>query len=410
VSDHRRHLITAIAALVFCLGPLPTARADTPTAPVLWDGVLRNPTGQPAVGDVVAFVRPPADQLKPGDQLTELAQVRTNDAGRFVIRTLPTDAFRAAQDPSGWATVMVFAFGDHGLALAQDSVAWKPDQGVHAQSTDSAHGHWVTTPADLAAPPGEFHAAEAPPVPETERPTNLVLDGSAPATIHAMNESPPQAPAGRSCGLLRSKDMGVHPVAVGEMHLRDAWGGLFDYTSTKSTSFQTGVSYAGRGWQVGGSNSMTATSTMAQQKTIPPADREDAQLTTYRAELLFKQFTWRCNSATNMYQWEDVATLQPVDWPNGGMRESDGGDQPRCGTDNRFYATVMPGSSLMRKNGSSITLANAISVAGFAGSMTAAVTNGVRYEWTNGHPFHRAVCGSTDYLNKNTRAATSGIH
>jgi hypothetical protein len=348
--------------------------------------------------------------LAPGDQLAEIADVRTNDSGRFVIRAVPTDAFRAAQDPSGWVTVMVFAFGEHGMALAQDSVAWKADPGVHAQSADPVHGHWVSSPADLIATPQEFRAAEAPPVSETERPSSLVLDGSAPSNIHGMNERPGRAPAGQTCGLLRSKDMGIHPVTVGEMHLRDAWGGVFEYTNTKSTSFQTGVSYPGRGWQVGGSDSMTATSSMAQNKTIPAASRDDAQLTTYQAELLFKQFDWRCNSKRNMYQWEDVSTLQPVSWPNGGMRESVGGDPPRCGSNERFFATVMPGSTLKRQSGSSITLNNAISVAGFTGAMTSAVADSVRYEWTNAYPFHRAVCGSTDYLEKNTRAATSGMH
>jgi hypothetical protein len=344
VSDRRRRLLAAAAVLVLCLGVVPVAQAEPPAAPVLWDGVLRAPDGEPAVGDVVAYVRPPADRLQPGDQLTEVAQVRTDRSGRFVIRAVPSPTIRAAQDPSGWVNVMVFAFGQQGTALAVDSVAWRPDPGVHAQSADTSRGRWITSPSDLFAPPGRFHAAEAPPTPETERPTNLVLEGPPPAAVHAMS-APGRSPTGRTCGLVRSRDMGIHPVAVGELHLRDTWGGLFEYTNTKSTSFQVGVSYGGRGWQVGGSDSMTATSTMAQEQTIPPAERDDAQLTTYRAELLFKQFDWRCNSPTNMYRWEDISTLQPVSWPNGGMRSRPPATRPAAAATTGFSALWSPAGS-----------------------------------------------------------------
>jgi hypothetical protein len=146
---------------------------------------------------------------------------------------------------------------------------------------------------------------------------------------------------------------------------------------------------------------------MAQEKVIPPAGREDPHLTTYRAELLFNRFDWRCSR--DGYQWEDISTLQPVSWPNGGMRETLGGDGPRCGSDRRFFSPVMPGSTLKRQQGSSITLDRAISVAGFSGSVTSTTATGVRYEWFNDHPYHRAVCGSTDVLEKDTRAATSGM-
>jgi hypothetical protein len=207
--------------------------------------------------------------------------------------------------------------------------------------------------------------------------------------------------------LERSKEIGISPVAVGELHLGDAWGGTFGYTSTRSTSFQVGVSSAGHGWHVGGSESMSATSTMAQEKTIDSADRAEPQLNTYGAELLFKRFDWRCNK--NLYDWEEVSTLEPVSWPNGGMRESIGGDPPRCG-EQRFVGSVVPGGKLTRMSGSSITLANAISIAGFAGSMTSTVADGVTYVWRNNMPYQRSVCGSTDKLEGNTRVATSGWH
>jgi hypothetical protein len=42
------------------------------------------------------------------------------------------------------------------------------------------------------------------------------------------------------------KDAGIHPVAVGELHLNAHWGGLFEYTNTRTTSFQAGVSHDGK--------------------------------------------------------------------------------------------------------------------------------------------------------------------
>src|SRR5690349_24279287 len=116
------------------LGGLPAARTETPFAPVLWDGVLQTADGRPTTGDVIAFVRPPALQLKPGDQLTEIARAKTNDAGHYALRAAPSEAYRAAQDPSGWVNIMVFAFSKDRVALATDAVAWQPDAGFKAQT------------------------------------------------------------------------------------------------------------------------------------------------------------------------------------------------------------------------------------------------------------------------------------
>ncbi len=106
MSDRRRHLLSSVVVLILCISLLPSAaRADAPAAPVLWESVLRSPDGQPTTGEVVAYVRPPAAELQPGDQLTEVARVQTDDSGRFVVRAFPSPAFRAAQDSSGWVTI-----------------------------------------------------------------------------------------------------------------------------------------------------------------------------------------------------------------------------------------------------------------------------------------------------------------
>jgi hypothetical protein len=71
---------------------------------------------------------------------------------------------------------------------------------------------------------------------------------------------------------------------------------------------------------------------------------------------------------------------------------------------------VVAGGKLRRQTGSSITLNQAISIAGFTGSMTSTVADGVGYLWHNDRPFPRAICGATATLDGNTRVATSGMH
>lgn len=38
--------------------------------------------------------------------------------------------------------------------------------------------------------------------------------------------------------------------------------------------------------------------------------------------------------------------------------------------------------------------------------MTSTVSKAVRYQWHNDRPYHRNVCGSTNFIRKNTRAVT----
>ena len=139
-SRRRRRVLCPAVVLILSCVLSPAARADAPGAPVLWDGVLRTPGGELTAGEVVAYVRPPAAELQPGDQLVEVARVRTGDSGRFVVRAFPSPAFRAVQDPSGWVTVMLFAFSKDRVALATDAVAWRPDPGFQAQSVRPEQG------------------------------------------------------------------------------------------------------------------------------------------------------------------------------------------------------------------------------------------------------------------------------
>src|SRR5688500_2692955 len=184
MSDRLFRLLCLAAVLALSFGASPTARADAPAPPVLWESELRGPDGQPASGEVVAYVRPPAAELQPGD-LIEVARMQVGDSGRFVLRAAPSPAIRAAQDPSGWVTVMLFAFSKDRIALATDAIAWRPDPGFQAQSADSSKGRWVTSPADLIAPADQFRAAEAPSIAEAERPTALILEGKGTKTVRS---------------------------------------------------------------------------------------------------------------------------------------------------------------------------------------------------------------------------------
>ena len=119
-------------------------------------------------------------------------------------------------------------------------------------------GRWVTSPAERFREPGTFRATSAEDETATaaERPAVLVLDPAGKpehGRISAMGSAPK---ARRGCWKVGEKDLGVRPVKVGELHLNRHWGGNFTYTSTRSSTFQIGVSQSGDNWKLGGSVSL----------------------------------------------------------------------------------------------------------------------------------------------------------
>jgi hypothetical protein len=98
--------------------------------------------------------------------------------------------------------------------------------------------------------------------------------------------------------------------------------------------------------------------------------------------------------------WKDMQTLEPVDW-TGFMNRPEGGAPPPC---NPKYRGPIPGTQTFhRAGGSSQTLDGAISLLGFSGSTTATTSESVRYDWQNALPRDRDLCGSKDYIWRNTR-------
>ena len=115
----RRPLTIALAAVaVLCasLAIQPIAHADETAPPVLWAGEIRTQDGKAADGaDVVAYARPPATTIQPGQDLVEVARTTTDGSGRFVLRAWPDTAMSLA-DQAGWATVMLTAFSSRRFA------------------------------------------------------------------------------------------------------------------------------------------------------------------------------------------------------------------------------------------------------------------------------------------------------
>ncbi|MGH9035151.1 MAG: hypothetical protein ACRD0O_05250, partial [Acidimicrobiia bacterium] len=220
-------LFAALAALAGTIAVASPARAEPPV-PLLWAGEIRNAAGQPSPAELVAYVRPPASRLTEGDTLVPLARATADPSGHFALRAAPNDAVRSYADPAGWVTVMVAAFSDDGgMTLAVDSVAWKP--AGRTLSGDDAAGHWVSSPAELFAPAG-YSAAVA--SPESERPGVLVLSAS--ARRRPMERRPVGPDPGWCVGPHKTTEVGDHWVPVGELHMNKDWGGLFEYTNTKT--------------------------------------------------------------------------------------------------------------------------------------------------------------------------------
>jgi hypothetical protein len=286
----------------------------------------------------------------------------------------------ALADDAGWISVMVAAVIPEGVALAVDSVAWDP-----------AARRWVTDPADRVGSGRQTASGEAP---ASERPADLVIpSAAAPTTVRTAEGHSPDP--GWCVGPLKSEDAGRSPVGVGEMHLNRDWGGYFNYTNTKTTSFQIGVSQDGAHWSVGGSSTMSHQKDSGQDVTFPPGRSE--HLYSWKAIMLFKRFTWRCGMPGN---WKDMQTLEPVDW-TGFMERPEGGTPPPC--DPQYRGPVPGQQRFFRTNGSSQTLAGAISVLGFSGSTTATTSESVQYQWQNSVPHQRDLCGSSAFPNGHTR-------
>lgn len=373
-----RRLSSFFAAFVAAAGLIavaPATQADV--LPVLWEGDVRTSAGQPTPAEVVAFIRPPALELVPGAPLVPLARTTTDATGHFTLRSLPSEAFRLAQDDAGWVTIMVAAFSADRVTMAVDSIAWNADA-----------VRWITHPAELVEPSNPVTTA-------TERPTVLVVPAAAPTA----QGDPPRGFG--SCWLKGSRDEGVHPVEVGELHLHMQWGGKFKYTNTRTSSFQVGVAEKGHGWEVGGSVSWSRERGLTHEKHPIPA-RDNIQMFSYDADMIFKRFDWGCNKGYP--DVSEVSTLEPVDW-TGGMHQRVGGPQPPCGNE-RYHSSVDPRTVVTRDEGSSMTLDGAISVLGFRGSMTSAISRSVVYTFDNTVWWERNLCGSSNYIVNETRVAS----
>jgi hypothetical protein len=390
-----------VAVTVVALGLIgsPAVRAEVP-APTLWEGTLVGEDGRPAGAEVVAYARPPGLGLEEGSApLRELARTRTDTAGRYVLRTLHSDALRLAEDPDGWANVMVAAFGDDGsFTLGFDSVSWVPAGGFSAAAADrpgaSGRGRWVTTPAErLAAERGEIRALSADAAEDqtevaNERPTTMVLSGHGERRFSAQGSPPkPDKPTDRNCmALLESKDLDVHFTKVGEVHADRDWSGFFAYTTTRSTSFQVGLRQAGQGWKVGGSTSslQNSQSTMKSDAQLPPQ-----RMYHFAADLKYGWYKWKCYSRD---RWYDSESIQPYTW-KGGLRQTEGGDEPRCHP--THMSPVPPRGEYVRHEKQSTTHEGGVSVAGFTGSVTTTIAKGVSNIWYNLQSRERQLCGES---------------
>jgi hypothetical protein len=389
----------AVAVAVIGLIGSPPVRADEPAAPRLWEGTIVGVDGRPASAEVVAFARPSGLGLDEGTApLAEIARIRTDDSGHYALRSLHTEALRRAEDHDGWTNVMVAAFGDGGsFTLAFDSLAWVPAGGFRAAAADgpgaSARGRWVTTPAArLAAEQGEISAlsadaAEDPAEVAQERPPVMVLSGRGEPAFSAQGSAPkPNRPADPNCmALLRSEDLGEIKTKVGEVHLDRDWNGFFSYTTSRHSSFQVGVRPAGQGWSVGGSTSslQNTQATSESSRHLPPE-----RLHNFAADLRYGRYFWRCYGRGD--RWYDAESIQPYTW-KGGLWPSAGGPEPGCKPDHT--SPVTEDGVFKRAQKQSTTYEGAISVAGFAGSVTTTIAQGVETHWNNKTNRVRFLCG-----------------
>lgn len=404
-----RGVVGSVAAVLFIVA-MPSARADEPSLPVLWQGIVQSPDGGAASGtEVVAYARPPADRLREGtNSLVPIARATTDSQGRYVLRSGRSEALKGAEDGLGWVTVMVSAMGPDGVTMAIDTVAWQPTSGTRADSDrkgGDAAGRWLTTVAEqigASRTAGTYRAASDagdPGAVADERPAVMVLSGrdaDAEPRFSALATPPPMRTHGMCAGPYKVENLDKNTVQVGELHLNSRWSGQFKYWQAKTTSIQVGVRPAGRGWSAGGSVSSLKGDSLSHENPI----LAENHMYTYRAEMIFKRFTWNCSRAD---QWHWVDTVEPVEW-TGGMERTDFGSAPPCNP--KYQIPVVPNDTIRRKKGASTTMAGGFAVAGFVGSATASIADGVEQTWINDLPVQRYLCGERAFPTGHTRVQT----
>jgi hypothetical protein len=331
----------------------------------------------------------------------KIAGTTTDNAGHYLLRSPQTDALRQSEDHDGWTNVMVAAFGEDGsFNLAFDSLAWVAASGFHAAAADgpgaSENGRWVTTPgARLAAEGGNFSALSSDSDENSdevaqEHPPVMVLSGHSQQGFSAQGSAPsPRRPADPNCmAILKSEDLGVINTKVGEVHLDREWTGFFSYTTSRHSSFQVGVRPAGQGWSVGGSTSslQNTQATSESSHDLPPQ-----HLHSFAADLKYGRYFWRCYGRGA--QWYDAESIQPYTW-KGGLVPSDGGPEPGCNPEHT--SSVLQDGIFRRAEKQSTTYAGAISVAGFTGSATTTIAQGVETNWHNRANRARFLCGERE--------------
>jgi hypothetical protein len=215
----------------------------------------------------------------------------------------------------------------------------------------------------------------------------MVLSGHGEPRFSAQGKPPMPKPADRNCmALLESRDLDVHFTKVGEVHADREWSGYFEYSTTRSTSFQVGVRQGGQGWSVGGSTSSLQNS---QSTTTSAAQLPPQRMYHFAADLKYGWYKWKCYSRDRWYEGESI---QPYTW-KGGLRQSEGGNEPGC---NREYMSpVPPNGTHDRKENRSTTFEGGVSVAGFTGAVTTSIARGVVAKWFNLVARERWLCGQT---------------
>lgn len=390
-----RFQIAVMVLALLLVAPTAAVSASEPALPLLWAGQVQDQAGrQQSDVEVVAFARPPVEALEAGVPLAEVARATTNREGHFSLRTAPSADMTENADPAGWTTVMVAAFSPEGMTLALDSVAWE-----RGREFGAANGRWVTSPAERNGRATRFMSTQqVGALTSNERPSVMVLDTDSSGVSRTRPYRRPSEV--RGCALYDSKEVGRTKVPIGELHLENHWGGFFDYTNTKTTSFQIGFSRDGKPWKVAGSVSMDRARETGQGRQIPVTDGAPL-LYTYKLDMIFKDLTWFCGGEYNYYFAE---TREPTDW-TGGMRQEVGGPHPRC-TNRRYSVDVIPMGVFRRSEGASVTLDGAINVGGFQAGMTSVLSSSVVHHYHNGENRHRDLCGEKEFPAKDTRIVT----
>jgi hypothetical protein len=294
-------------------------------SPDLWRGRLFDPSGRPAPGTVVAYLRPGPRRLAalgpagsaPGtfDVLVPVARTVADPDGTFALRAAYDPSLDGLRDGDGSLVLMIVATSAGATGFAVNTIWWTPGDGT-------SPGAWLPeSPANLAAARADLRGASALGRARTRSAPprgDLHLKPTRARTVDVARDDPAGTLAIALPGGCIFWNPSTYPdtkayIGASFAEKTSAWRITFRYENTNKSSFETGWT-AGGAFTVAGAVTTTSTTSAGGEGTMA-SNANSATGHKHWITVRMHRNIWRCwNSPTpppSPGYWPEYHTLEP---------------------------------------------------------------------------------------------------